>query len=94
MLVNASVLNLVHLVKFRLEENELSGQWAVSIKHAFLEFFESVHYLEEVLLPQEVLEVLQLSLLYNGLHWNEQSILLEVLAQIVRLVLLQVVQLA
>jgi hypothetical protein len=70
MFVDTSVLDLIHLVEFSLEDNEVSGWSCFSIKEAFLEFLESVNYFEEVSLLQKEFVISSLSFLKDCLDWE------------------------
>lgn len=65
MLVDATVLYLVHGVELSLEQNKLASSWGILVEQALLEFLKSVNNLEEVAVVEEEAVILEGSLLYN-----------------------------
>ena len=63
MLINRSVLDLVHLVELSLEEDELLARVRFGVDHSLLVLLEGVDNLEEVALAHKELEVLGVSAL-------------------------------
>ena len=60
-LVNGSILDLVHLVKLALEEDKLLSRFGLGVDDALLVFLESVDDLHEVALGHEELKVLSIA---------------------------------
>ena len=70
MFIDRSVLNLIHLVKFSLEQGEVLSLRSFSVDHAFLEFLEGINYFEEIGLTQEEVKVFLANFVENSLHWE------------------------
>lgn len=66
MLIDTTILDLIHGIELSLEENEITSSWGVLVKETFLKLLQSVNNLEEVAIAQEELEILERSLLYRS----------------------------
>lgn len=64
MLVDATVLDLVHSVELSLKQDELTSPWGVLVEEALLELLKSINNLEEVAVVEEETVILEGSLLY------------------------------
>jgi len=90
--LDRTVLDFVKFVELTLKLDEIFALSRVSIYHAFLEMLKRVDHLQEVAVPQEVLKVVALTLLDNGLHGDKQGILVKVVLQFRGLIRLQFVE--
>ena len=61
MLVNGSILDLIHLVKLALEEDKLLSSFRLGVDDALLVLLEGVDDLHEVTLGHEELKVLRIA---------------------------------
>lgn len=66
MLVDRTVLHLIHGIKLTLEQHKIASAGRVLIKYVVLEALEGVDYLEEVAVSEEVLVIFLVCLLYNS----------------------------
>ena len=85
MFADGSVLNLIHLEKLSLEDDEVSSLLGIEVNTSFLIFFEGVDDFKEVSLGQEELII---TLCYSGVdffNWVEEGVLIKVSLQGIRL---------
>jgi len=75
------VLNLVHLIQFLLELHKVSCLWSFIVQQSIFELLQSVNHLQEVSLTQEEVEVFCLNFGQNSVNREQESVLLEVLAE-------------
>ena len=64
-LINRSVLDLVHLVELTLEKNELLARLRLGVDNTLLILLKSIDDLHEVTLSHKELEVLRITLFYS-----------------------------
>ena len=70
-LVDWSVLHFIHTVKLSLEKNELFAEVRLGVHKTDLELLKGINNLKEVVLLEEEVEILLLSLVY----WNQGLII-------------------
>ena len=81
MLLECSVLYLVHLVKLPLKDYEIFSCLRINVEKFILDRLEGICYLKEVLLGEEELKISVKNLLLKLIKGDHNSVLLEVLLE-------------
>jgi len=88
-LPDTSVTDLIHLIELAFENNKVSSLLGLCVYHTLLKLFKSVYNLEKVAVVEEKVKVFLGGFLYDCLHWEKQSVLIEVLLELTVAVCLQ-----
>lgn len=89
MLIDRSVLDLIHLVELALEEDELLAGLRLGVDDTLLVLLKSIDDFHEVALGHKEFEVLGLALLSDRFNGNEKCVLVKVILKGAGLVVLK-----